>query len=1202
MIRPLCTHLLRGSQHFDVAEHTPVELDIHPTLLNRARFVGLHAMRRNIGTAQPQGPHSPDCPTGPWPATGRARGRTLAGAVPKHSSSLFDPSTAELERREAEIVGHVAQACTRAPCPTPLHPAASCPIPSDPDAGSACVSWAEEGAQTGPMEPYDESDNEAHAPPGLGSSDMNRWFHPADLTSGPESGILSDDGRGVSPATTLADQAGLLPRAENGESLGDGLALSDAGSSISRASQIRFHSFVKTVQRIVIYETRARYYVVGSNNTETQFRVLNIHRNEPRDLVITDDQLVYDTQEIKSLLMMADVGNRSKVGQKVGYGLTKTLSAFGIAGFVRFLEGYYILLITKRRKAAMIGHHCIYKIEDTSLLYIPNDDIRESHPDEARYRRMFQAVDMSSNFYYSYSYDLTRTLQFNLTKPKFLRTSESLLRLESIRSINSLITDFRALDEPKRRSVISIIFRSSFHFLASLETKVRSLDEMFPDGRFPSDVGYQSQPNVRYLWNDQFINHTSLNQNWVIHIIYGFIDQSNISVYGRPILLTLIARRSRKFAGTRFLKRGANFQGDVANEVETEQIVVDSTVLDLHRAKMTSFVQIRGSVPSHWSQDVTKMVPKPQIFFELSDPHGRTSGKSVKHTIVRQSLPVQFRDRWTDLGLLDLYVLYMLEFGACKIQRDAFFLAKKTTQLPFVQRSSCVVGNHFNNLMENYGSPVVVLNLVKKREKKRPHEGLLGDEFQNQIEYLNQFLPVPDRIKYIPLDMARCKKREDTEVIQTLADIAHFALFALGLIDTPNLEYESDCARMLEVMYEDHGDTLALQYGGSQLIHRQVQTKLMAVEGIKSYRKESKWTSKATDIAQTLRRYYSNTLSDAEKQNAINLFLGVFVPKEGQVAIWDKEFITDKYLHSPQMCRPFNAQRFPFYVTTHWFSRDLRLVLPLPLTEYLKECTQLKRFSAASEEFDLYQDYYRPFELSVLNELFPYREVSHSVRDYMPNCCTEYSPFVVRQREVKRREESIVRSSKNSFAEFLFGKKSSPSPNSPSAETWKVKKNPSVAGVSSTASTLSNASDSDDVSLSSSQEFVDWMEEHPGQEEIGEEAAETTAEHTATFQSLLKVMDAGVAPAKIQEPDPFNMSLYRGYTMEGEPPKAEGSSIASKNRMPRGSPSQELFSLTVQLKASNLDIYRGYCRVAEQGAQDPNDADIQLYHNAVNVC
>lgn len=316
-----------------------------------------------------------------------------------------------------------------------------------------------------------------------------------------------------------------------------------------------------------------RYYVVGSNNTETQFRVLNVHRNEPRDLVITDDHIVYDTQEIKSLLMMADVGNRSKVGQKVGYGLTKTLSAFGIAGFVRFLEGYYILLITKRRKAAMIGHHCIYKIEDTSLLYIPNDDVRESHPDEARYRRMFQAVDMSSNFYYSYSYDLTRTLQFNLTRPKFLRTSESSSITPQVNSVSQSINQFINYglsfcglgEQNSTPSCDQYRFDVTFFFLSfldlvSLETKVRPLDEIFPDGKFPSDVGYQSQPNVRYLWNDQFLKHTTLNQNWVIHIIYGFIDQSNISVYGRPILLTLIARRSRKFAGTRFLKRGANFQ------------------------------------------------------------------------------------------------------------------------------------------------------------------------------------------------------------------------------------------------------------------------------------------------------------------------------------------------------------------------------------------------------------------------------------------------------------------------------------------------------------------------------------------------------------------------------------------------------------------------------------------------------------------
>lgn len=47
-----------------------------------------------------------------------------------------------------------------------------------------------------------------------------------------------------------------------------------------------------------------------------------------------------------------------------------------------------------------------------------------------------------------------------------------------------------------------------------------------------------------------------------------------------------------------------------------------------------------------------------------------------------------------------------------------------------------------------------------------------------------------------------------------------FQLHALGLIQEPVIEFDSDCVRLLEGLYEDHGDTLALQYGGSQLVHR----------------------------------------------------------------------------------------------------------------------------------------------------------------------------------------------------------------------------------------------------------------------------------------------------------------------------------------------------------------------------------------------
>jgi hypothetical protein len=56
--------------------------------------------------------------------------------------------------------------------------------------------------------------------------------------------------------------------------------------------------------------------------------------------------------------------------------------------------------------------------------------------------------------------------------------------------------------------------------------------------------------------------------------------------------------------------------------VETEQIVFDSSVSSFTKGRFTSFVQMRGSIPAHWSQDIgAKMVPKPPIGIDLADPY-----------------------------------------------------------------------------------------------------------------------------------------------------------------------------------------------------------------------------------------------------------------------------------------------------------------------------------------------------------------------------------------------------------------------------------------------------------------------------------------------------------------------------------------------------------------------------------------------------
>ncbi|TGZ73487.1 hypothetical protein CRM22_001489 [Opisthorchis felineus] len=171
--------------------------------------------------------------------------------------------------------------------------------------------------------------------------------------------------------------------------------------------------------------------------------------------------------------------NPREMQQSVASGITSgtaerslflSTKCHGVAGVIRFLRGYYLILIAKCRNVAQIGEHKIVKIEDTSLIYIPGNglvsDASSSHTasstarsrtaslisqddlsnlpsispcestrrflqrynqatnskslmtDEMRYLKLFNSVDLADNFYFSRTYDLSHTLQNNL-KPVF---------------------------------------------------------------------------------------------------------------------------------------------------------------------------------------------------------------------------------------------------------------------------------------------------------------------------------------------------------------------------------------------------------------------------------------------------------------------------------------------------------------------------------------------------------------------------------------------------------------------------------------------------------------------------------------------------------------------------------------------------------------------------------------------------------------
>lgn len=82
---------------------------------------------------------------------------------------------------------------------------------------------------------------------------------------------------------------------------------------------------------------------------------------------------------------------------------------------------------------------------------------------------------------------------------------------------------------------------------------------------------------------------------WLFRIMCGNVDIQTVYSGEKQAKLCLISRLNCERAGTRYNVRGVNDEGHVGNFVETEQaIYVDSSV--------SSFVQIRGSVPLFWEQ------------------------------------------------------------------------------------------------------------------------------------------------------------------------------------------------------------------------------------------------------------------------------------------------------------------------------------------------------------------------------------------------------------------------------------------------------------------------------------------------------------------------------------------------------------------------------------------------------------------------
>lgn len=98
-----------------------------------------------------------------------------------------------------------------------------------------------------------------------------------------------------------------------------------------------------------------------------------------------------------------------------------------------------MIVISKRTVVALLGGHYLYHCEGTDIIPVCSNHKIEKPAEEQRLLNIFKQVDISKNFYFrcsslydqrritqrsnSYSYDITSTLQDNLTKSDRYRDS-----------------------------------------------------------------------------------------------------------------------------------------------------------------------------------------------------------------------------------------------------------------------------------------------------------------------------------------------------------------------------------------------------------------------------------------------------------------------------------------------------------------------------------------------------------------------------------------------------------------------------------------------------------------------------------------------------------------------------------------------------------------------------------------------------------
>ncbi|XP_014783783.1 phosphatidylinositol-3-phosphatase SAC1 [Octopus bimaculoides] len=515
--------------------------------------------------------------------------------------------------------------------------------------------------------------------------------------------------------------------------------------------------------------------------------------HESLRLHITSEKFIIEAKDsVTNELLVIDRVTQ-EINLQVGSQIPEAASVkpiYGILGIIRLVAGPYLIVISQKSKVGEINGHSIWKITDTEIYSYKRTMLHLTEKqitDNRVYLTMVESFLKTDGFYFSSTFDLSHSLQ------RLANTSPDFMNIP-----------------------------------------------LFDRG------------DPQFIWNGHITRELAQQPElgkFCLPVVHGFVSIRSCTVNNKAIDYILISRRSVYRAGTRFYMRGLDSEGQAANFVETEQML-------LHDGHKCSLVQSRGSIPLYWSQRPNlKYKPTPVIsstanhmdaFNRHFDAQIYSYGKQVLINLIDHKKPE---------GYLEKAFAQMIVNAANKdIRYEAYDFHHECRNMRWERLS-------------------ILIDLVREERKElgffsSSRDGITLTQ-QNGV-FRTNCIDCLDRTNVVQSMIAKESLQDQLFYLQVLPP-------GKDVMDSQNFSY------IFKNVWADNADILSKQYASTGALKT-------------DFTRTGKRTKYGLmmDGLNSLIRYFKNNFKDGFRQDSIDLFLGNYLVEEQEGITRPSPLVNDR--------------------------------------------------------------------------------------------------------------------------------------------------------------------------------------------------------------------------------------------------------------------------------------------------------------------